>query len=590
MIWRFDPFELDLERRELRLHGRDVIVEPLVFDLLVDLVRNRDRVVSKDELLDRVWPGLIVTEGSLQRAVSLARSALRSGDLTEAIRTFPRRGYRFSMEVTEVAKRSEEPRSIGEADLILNARRAFDQNEWAIALAAFQSADQVGSLIGADLERTAWCQLNLGHPQESIVWLERAAAVHSSTADLLGAVRTALILCQVHLEGRRLSVADGWQQRAARLIADAPVCRERAQFEWITGRLALAKGDSAVALVHAESALQMARTIEDPDLEAVSLIYLGHVCVARGEVRRGLALHDEAAASVLGGPVAPWFAGLVYCGLVYICQNRGDWSRAAQWTDAFQRWSDRAPTTTFPSVCRLHRAEVLTLKGELTIAESELLEVRAELEQSAPWAVGDAERLYGEVLRARGDLSGAELAYRRAHVVGWDSCPGWAELLIERKDAPAAVRALERAIEDPSWPCRQRRRLLLAALARAAALSGDITRAREALDAAMNSEDGEITLAQDAALERARGEIAVGEGRIEEAIRILQRVLRCWREMGATLEVAALLERLAELFHGVGAIEEAVLELESAEAAWRNAGSTMRAELCATRRLSLRSS
>lgn len=94
MTWRFGPFELDEDRRELRLRKREVVVEPLVFDLLAELVRKRDRVVTKDELLESIWPGAYVTEGSLQRAVSLARSALRAGDAAEAIKTYARRGYR----------------------------------------------------------------------------------------------------------------------------------------------------------------------------------------------------------------------------------------------------------------------------------------------------------------------------------------------------------------------------------------------------------------------------------------------------------------------------------------------------------------
>ncbi len=583
MIWRFEPFELDEERRELRLHDREVLVEPLVFDLLAELVRNRDRVVSKDELFDRVWAGAIVTEGSLQRAVSLARSALRTGNLADAIKTFSRRGYRFSAEVTEVSSAQESPSTRESADSLQEARRAFEQNKWDIALAAFVGIDQSGALSGPDLERTAWCYLNLGRPNESVPWLERSATAHTASSDSLGASRAALLLCQVHLEGRRATVASGWQQRAERLLEGRDPCREVAQLAWITGRIALATGDSDKALLHAERALELARTIEDPDLEAVSLIYLGHVCVARGDVRRGLALHDEAAAAVLGGPVAPWFAGLVYCGLVYICQNRGDWTRATHWTEAFERWSDRVPTFTYPAVCRMHRAEVLALRGELAAAERDLIDVRTELETSAPWAVGDAERLVGEVLRARGDLDGAERAYRRAQVVGWNSCPGWAELLIERNDPTAAVRALEMAIEDPSWPCRQRRRLLLAALARAAAMSGDTVRAREAIDLAMTSEDGEITSAQHGALERARGEVAAAEGRNDEAISILRSALRFWRDLDATLEIAPLHERLAELLRDTGDIYGAAMELQTAETIWRDLGSTTRADACAAR-------
>jgi tetratricopeptide (TPR) repeat protein len=503
--------------------------------------------------------------------------------MEDAIKTHPRRGYRFSV---DVAENSASPARSSSADGtgMVSARRSFERNEWEAALAAFTAADRAGGLAGPDLERTAWCLLNLGRPEDSVSFLERAATAHTVAQDSLGAARAAVLLCQVHLEGRRAAVATGWQQRAARWLESVPPCRELAQFEWITGRLAFAKGESDAALHHLTRALEMSRSIEDPDLEAASLIYFGHACIARGDVRRGLALQDEAAAAVLGGPVAPWFAGLVYCGLVYICQNRGDWARAAEWTDAFERWDKRSHTTTFPAVCRMHRAEVLALKGELATAERELTAVRDELERSAPWAVGDAERLYGDVLRAQGDLAGAEQAFRRAYALGWDPCPGFAELLIERKEASLAVGALERALEDPSWPCRQRRRLLHAALARAAALAGDTARARAAIEAAMVVEDGEITPAQHGALERARGELAAAEGRTEDAIRTLRAALRFWRDIDATLEVAPLHERIGELLHAAGDVAGAALELESAESVWRGAGALARADACAARR------
>jgi len=385
------------------------------------------------------------------------------------------------------------------------------------------------------------------------------------------------------MEGRRMTAASGWQRRAARLLEHAEPCRELAQFEWITARMALASGDLEGARVRAERALELARGIEDHDLEAVCLIYLGHVRVASGRVREGLALMDEASAAVLGGDVSPWFAGLVYCGLIYMCQNRGDWARAAHWTEGFERWSERAPTSTFPAVCRLHRAEVLTLKGELVTAERELTETREELERSAPWAVGDAERLYGDVLRVRGDLVAAEQAFQRARLVGWDPCPGYAELLIERGDATGAVRVLERAAKDPSWPCRQRRRLLTAALARAAALAGDPARAHQALADFDAIEDGEITAAQRAALERARGELAAAEGRTGDAIQLLRASLRYWRELDTPLEIAPLHERIAQLLRASGDPVSAALEMVAAEALWRKSGAVTRAEACGVR-------
>ena len=77
MRFRFGGYELDLARRELLHAGRSVALEPHVFELLSYLVRARDRAVPKRELLEAVWAGTNVGEGSLQRAISLARAALQ---------------------------------------------------------------------------------------------------------------------------------------------------------------------------------------------------------------------------------------------------------------------------------------------------------------------------------------------------------------------------------------------------------------------------------------------------------------------------------------------------------------------------------
>jgi len=94
MTIAFDEFELDSAKRELRVAGTVRVLQPRVFDLLVYLVENHARVVPKQELLDTLWPDSIVTESSIQRAVSLARSALGERG-AELIQTFPRQGYRF---------------------------------------------------------------------------------------------------------------------------------------------------------------------------------------------------------------------------------------------------------------------------------------------------------------------------------------------------------------------------------------------------------------------------------------------------------------------------------------------------------------
>ena len=98
----FDDCVLDTSRRELRRGAAPVAVEPQVFDLLVHLVRHRDRVVSKDELLATVWHGRIVSEFALFNRINAARSAIGdSGNRQRLIKTLPRKGLRFVGDVCE---------------------------------------------------------------------------------------------------------------------------------------------------------------------------------------------------------------------------------------------------------------------------------------------------------------------------------------------------------------------------------------------------------------------------------------------------------------------------------------------------------
>ena len=92
----FEDFTLDTDRRELRRGGERVALGPLVFDLLVHLVRNSDRVVSKDDMLEVVWKGRIVSESNLTSHVNAVRKALGdSGEAQRLVRTVPRKGIRF---------------------------------------------------------------------------------------------------------------------------------------------------------------------------------------------------------------------------------------------------------------------------------------------------------------------------------------------------------------------------------------------------------------------------------------------------------------------------------------------------------------
>jgi TolB-like protein/tetratricopeptide (TPR) repeat protein len=102
LLYLFENYVLDTERRELRCGSSPVAVQPQVFDLLEHLIRNRERVVSKDDLIADIWGGRIVSESALTTRINAARSAIGdSGAEQRLIKTLPRKGVRFAAIVRE---------------------------------------------------------------------------------------------------------------------------------------------------------------------------------------------------------------------------------------------------------------------------------------------------------------------------------------------------------------------------------------------------------------------------------------------------------------------------------------------------------
>src|SRR5260221_13461314 len=96
MKFGFDHYALDTRLRELRREGELVAMQPQVFDLLVHLLKHRDHVVSRDDLIALVWGGRIVSDSTLDSRINAVRNAVGdSGKAQRLIRTIPRKGIRF---------------------------------------------------------------------------------------------------------------------------------------------------------------------------------------------------------------------------------------------------------------------------------------------------------------------------------------------------------------------------------------------------------------------------------------------------------------------------------------------------------------
>jgi DNA-binding winged helix-turn-helix (wHTH) protein/alpha-beta hydrolase superfamily lysophospholipase len=176
MLFRFDHYALDTDRRELCRESEPVAVEPQVFDLLVYLLQNRDRVVSKDDLIAAVWGGRIVSESTLTSRINAARKALGdSGGEQRLIRTIARKGFRFVAEVDEAVGR------LGETARLTSAETGRRQD-----IRFCTAADGVRiafACVGAGppLVKTANWLNHLEYDWRSPVWrhlLQRLAAEH----------------------------------------------------------------------------------------------------------------------------------------------------------------------------------------------------------------------------------------------------------------------------------------------------------------------------------------------------------------------------------------------------------------------------
>jgi pimeloyl-ACP methyl ester carboxylesterase/DNA-binding winged helix-turn-helix (wHTH) protein len=174
----FGDYALDVSRRELRRGSGLVAIEPQVFDLLVYLLQNRDRVVSKDDLLAAVWGGRIVSESTLTSRINAARRAVGdSGERQALIRTVARKGIRFIGAVSEAsttsATASSATQSSARQDLRQDIRFCTAPDATRIAYA------EVGR--GLPLVKTANWLSHLEYDWQSPVWkhlLHALAANH----------------------------------------------------------------------------------------------------------------------------------------------------------------------------------------------------------------------------------------------------------------------------------------------------------------------------------------------------------------------------------------------------------------------------
>ena len=466
-------------------------------------------------------------------------------------------------------------------DSLEAARGAATRLAWREAHATFSGVGDV-ELAPADLEifgEAAWWT---GKLDEAIRLRERAYAAYTATGDARSAARMALTLSWDY-EGRgSFSVASGWFATGERLLADLPEAPEHGRALLVRAMMALfAEGDLERAEALFDEAYGLAQRVGDRDVQVLSLSGRGRTYIKAGQIDKGLALLDEATASAISGDLKPHSTGLVYCLTISSCRDLGDYRRAAEWTEAANQWCDQLDVTGFPGACRIHRAEVLRLRGDWTAAEAQALAACDELVDFDRSITAGGHYEIGEIRRRRGDFAGAEEAYRTSNELGRSAQPGLALLRLAEGKVDAAVAGISRALQDTQEPLFRIRHL--PAQVEIAIAAADLRTARGALAELETAVDSykignRRADAFDATVNLAAGEIALAEKDWDAAAASLERARDEWQAVGAPYETAEARMLLGIAYRRRGDEHDGAEELEGALAAFERLGAKLAAE------------
>jgi DNA-binding CsgD family transcriptional regulator len=442
-------------------------------------------------------------------------------------------------------------------------------------------AETYGSLSGRDaseltpreLEALAEAAWWLSKTDESIAARQRAYVGSVAAGDDEHAATMAARLSIEHFSRGDPAVGAGWLMKARRHAEEVPEGAGHGFLLVVEATVARYSGDLPGAQELVGRAAELARRFPDPDLMAMAIHTQGIVLILLGETDRGVALLDEAMASVVSGQLTPFFTGIVYCNVIGTCLEIADVRRADQWSEAARVWCESLPPESpFPGMCRINRAEVARLRGAWSEAEAEATRASEELMGFDPMGAAQAFYETGEIRRRIGNLAGAEECFARAREIGFDPQPGLALLRFSQGKATAALSALTVAVGTPRESRLQQARLL-AALVDVALTVPDVDAAAGAADRLAELAEGSGASILQAMAQTAAGAVQAARGDARAAVTSLRRGSVIWRDLRLPYEAARARVLLGLALRAAGDEDDAaVLELRSAIAAFERLG------------------
>jgi ATP/maltotriose-dependent transcriptional regulator MalT len=294
-----------------------------------------------------------------------------------------------------------------------------------------------------------------------------------------------------------------------------------------------------------------------------------------GQLDEGRSLLDEVPVAVTSGEVQPAHVGLMYCAVIEVYHEIWDFRRAQEWTDALTRWCESQPDLVpYRGNCLVHRAEIMQLHGAWpdALAQAQLACERLSDPPGQP-SVGNAYYQRAQLLRLRGDLRGAEEAYREASQWGRSAQPGLALLRLAQGRLDAAEAAIRREVgemKDGSRRCG-----VLPAYVEIMLGVGDAESARSGADELQ-------ALAQDvgapplrAAASQANGAVLLAEGDVRGALESLRAAWSTWQSVEIPYEAARVRVLIGLCCRELGDEETAQMEFDAARWVFRQLGAQL---------------
>ncbi|MEA1902414.1 MAG: adenylate/guanylate cyclase domain-containing protein [Actinomycetota bacterium] len=496
--------------------------------------------------------------------VGLGTHYLKDLDRPETIYQVEADGLAGEFAPLEIVKKRGE--NAGQA-----AAQAYKDKEWHKVVDRLAGIEAESELTAEQHEMMGFALWWLGDHDVVIRRFEQTYNAYIAEENPQGAAVAAVELAEFHTHNLASQIAAGWVRRAERLLeGDKASTAAGYLLRWKAVQAFEGENDLDKALELSRDVAEIGRANADGNLEVLALQDQGRFLVASGNLDEGMPLMDEAMISAVAGDVNPNVVGRSYCNMLAVCDQTGDVRRAAEWSEAAERWCSEGESSAYPGVCRIFKAEVMWQNGDWVGAESEVMRASTELGLYTDIS-GEAWYQFGVMRLRAGDDQGAENAFQEALTRGREPIPGYAYVLAHQDQLESAIDLLVRSLSSPSLSKLDRARFL-PALIELGLESGDT----EAPTAATNELEEISRLARSdffrAQASHGRGIVALATGD-PEAIAHLKEAVTTFSRLGLPYESARSRAELAKAYVADGADALATMELKAAKTALERLGS-----------------